>query len=108
MVPGNQQGFQSCRSTETTILNPVNYIEKFNKKVDYFIAVFPDIAYAIKPQHHKEILLAKGVEGKIVEWYHSHIIERLLILEANNPKVKTCVNTVLNLNLNLIYSGFVS
>ena len=74
--------------------NTVNYIERYNKRNEHCLAVFLDIAAAfdaIKPHHIKEMLLEKEVDVKIVEWYYKYITEQHLTLEANEYKIRTCV-----------------
>ena len=57
--------------------------------------VFLDIAATldtIKPHHIKEKLLEKEVDVKKVEWYYKYITERHLTPEANEYKIRTCVD----------------
>ena len=95
MPSEQQQGFRTCRSTETAISNTVNFIEKFTKRNEHCLAVFLDIAAAfdtIKPEHIKNAFLEKEVDPKVAEWYFKYITERHLALESDDYEIKTCVD----------------
>ena len=72
-----QQGFRKNKSSESTISETVNYIEKHTNDEDA-IGVFLDIQAAfetIQPLAIKQALHNHNLDDKLVDWYCSHTID---------------------------------
>ena len=84
-----QHGFRSDRSTETSISNVCNYIEKFIYKNEYVLGVFLDIQAAfdtIDPEKIKIELAKFGGNKYVVNWYYNYITHRNLHINIKGIK----------------------
>ena len=90
-IHSKQHGFTKGKSTESTISNTVDYIERCVFKRKTCIGVFLDISSAydsIDISHIRSALYKHGGDVDLVEWYYHYLSHRLLTLNLHEQSIQ--------------------
>lgn len=86
LLNSNQYGFREGRSTETAIVNFIQFVNDRMDKKEYIVGLFFDLTRAFDCLNFNFIIdkvSELGIQGKLAQWIYSFLKDRKLIVRIN-------------------------